>query len=75
MRRAGCRRSGVPPSRYSRNMARRIWTAEEFEAMTPAQQDEIFDAAVISDINDVPEELLARVRARLQERIDSAPPR
>ena len=66
---------GVPPDRYSQNMARRIWTAEEFEAMTPAQQDEIFDASIISDLDEVPTELLTRVRARLQERIDSTPPR
>ena len=56
-------------------MARRIWTAEEFAALTPAQQDEEFDAAVVSDLDEVPAELLNRVRARLQERIDSAPPR
>ena len=56
-------------------MARRIWSAEEFEAMTPAQQDEIFDAAIISDLDEIPTELLARVRARLQERIDTTPPR
>jgi hypothetical protein len=56
-------------------MARRTWTAEEFEALTPAQQDEEFDAAVVSDLDKVPAALLNRVRARLQERIDSAPSR
>ena len=65
----------VPPQRYSHSMARRIWTAEEFAALTPAQQDEEFDAAVVSDLDEVPAELLNRARARLQERIDSAPPR
>ena len=34
--------------------------------MTPAEQDAIFDASVVRNLNDVPEEFLARVRARFE---------
>ena len=47
-------------------MAQKIWTAEELERMTPAEQDAIFDASVVRNLNDVPEEFLARVRARFE---------
>jgi hypothetical protein len=59
-------------------MWQRVWTAEELERLTPAEQDAVFDASLVSDRDDVPAEFLARVRARLQERIaapDSADPR
>ena len=52
-------------------MARK-WTAEELEQLTPAEQDAVFDAGVLSDLDDVPPEFLARVRARLEGRIESA---
>ena len=51
---------------YDGSMAQKIWTAEELEQMTPAEQDAIFDASVVRNLNDVPEEFLARVRARFE---------
>jgi hypothetical protein len=51
---------------YNRVMAQKIWTAAELERMTPAEQDAIFDASVVRNLNDVPEEFLARVRARFE---------
>jgi hypothetical protein len=47
-------------------MAQKIWTAEELERMTPAEQDAIFDASVVRNLDDVPKEFMARVRARFE---------
>ena len=41
-------------------MAQKIWTADELERMTPAEQDAIFDASVVRNLHDVPREFLAR---------------
>ncbi len=51
---------------YNRLMAQKIWTAEELERMTPAEQDAIFDASVAESLDDVPKEFLAKVRARFE---------
>ena len=51
---------------YNRVMAQKIWTAEELERMTPAEQDAIFDASIARNLDDVPKEFLARVRARFE---------
>jgi hypothetical protein len=50
-------------------MAGKVWSAEELERMTPAEQDALFASSVVTDLNDVPAAFLARVRARLEERI------
>jgi hypothetical protein len=47
-------------------MAQKIWTAEELERMTPAEQDAIFEASIVRNLDDVPKEFLARVRARFE---------
>ena len=47
-------------------MAQKIWTAEELERMTPAEQDAIFDASIVRNLDDVPKEFLARMRARFE---------
>lgn len=50
-------------------MADRIWTAEELEAMTPAEQDAIFESSLITNLAQVPEAFLERVRSRVRRRI------
>ena len=50
-------------------MARKVCSAEEFERMTPAQQDAHFEASLVTTLADVPEAFLDRVRDRLEERI------
>ncbi len=50
-------------------MAHKIWKAAELEQLTPAEQDSIFQASIVSDLAEVPEEFLARVRSRANERI------
>lgn len=53
-------------------MVDKIWTAEELERMTPTEQDELFEAHLVSDLDAVPAEFLDRVRARARERISKA---
>ena len=49
-------------------MGQRIWTAEEIEQLSPAEQDALFEASVVASLDDVPEEFLAKVRQRFQQR-------
>ena len=51
---------------YMRVTAQKIRTAEELERMTPAEQDAIFGASIVRNLDDVPEEFLARVLARFE---------
>jgi hypothetical protein len=51
-------------------MGQRVWTAEEFERLSPTDQDALFEASLVSDLTAVPPEFLARVSARVQDRID-----
>lgn len=50
-------------------MERKVITAAEFEQMTPAEQDEAFAASIVWDLDQAPPELVARARARVEERI------
>ncbi len=50
-------------------MADRVWTAAELEKLSPAQRQQIFDASLVLDLDDVPPEFLDRVRDRVQDRI------
>jgi hypothetical protein len=51
------------------DVADRVWTAEELEGLTPAERDEVFQATIVRDLEDVPPEFLERVRARIDQRI------
>lgn len=53
-------------------MAEKVWTAEELERMTPAEQDAIFESSLVKDLDRVPPEFLARLRDRAQKRIEDA---
>lgn len=39
--------------------------------MTPAQRQAHFEASIVSDLSDVPEQFLNRIRERLQARSDA----
>ena len=43
-------------------MERKIWTAAELDKMTPAERREISQAAIITDLSEVPPEFLERAR-------------
>ena len=49
-------------------MAEKVWTAAELEGMSPAEQDDLFNSSIVTDLDEVPAEFLARVRARLADR-------
>ena len=49
-------------------MARRTWTAEELEKLTPQEQDDVFEASIVGSLDEVPEDFLERVRARHLDR-------
>jgi len=50
-------------------MAHKVWTAADLEQMTPAEQDAIFEASIVRNLDDVPPGFLAKVRARVEQRI------
>ena len=50
-------------------MADKVWTAAELEKLSPAQRQQIFDASLVLDLDDVPPEFLDRVRDRVKDRI------
>ena len=58
-------------------MARKVWTAEELELLTPAEQDALFDASVVTDLDQVPVAFLDQVRTWAQQRLvpGATPPR
>ena len=50
-------------------MAEKIWSAQELEGMTPAEQDAGPNASIVRDLDDAPAEFLARVRSQLEEHL------
>ncbi|MBA2607665.1 MAG: hypothetical protein H0U92_01840 [Actinobacteria bacterium] len=53
-------------------MADKVWTAEELERMTPAEQDAIFESSIDRDLKKTPAAFLDKVRSRAQARITEA---
>jgi hypothetical protein len=50
----------------------KVWTAEELEQLSPAEQDALFQAGIVRDLDDLPVELqplVERMRARAEARI------
>ena len=56
-------------------VADKIWTAEELEAMTPAEQDALFESSLTTDLSNLPESFLERIRQRMRSRIGDTEPR
>lgn len=52
-------------------MARKLWTAAEMETLSRAEQQAVFDESVIADLDEVPAEFLAKVRADAERLIAS----
>jgi hypothetical protein len=55
-------------------MAPHVWVANQLREMSPAEQDAVFEASVVTDLDVVPTDFLARIRARLIERIAKSTP-
>jgi|NGEPerStandDraft_6_1074524.scaffolds.fasta_scaffold19499_3 hypothetical protein len=50
-------------------LGRKVMTAAELEAMTPQQRQEHFEAGIVWDLNELPPEYVARLRADAEELI------
>lgn len=50
-------------------MASKTWTAAELEQMSPVERKAIFDASIVTNLDDAPPELLERTRARIERMI------
>lgn len=50
-------------------MPRKIWTAAELEHMTRAEQQAIFEESIIWDLDDAPQDLVARLRDDVEQHI------
>lgn len=53
-------------------MGAKLWTAAELENLTPAERHELFEARVITDLEQAPPALVTRARARVEELIADA---
>jgi hypothetical protein len=49
----------------------KVWTATELAALSPAEQDAVFEASIVRDLNQVRPEFLARVRRRAAEHVEA----
>ena len=50
-------------------MNQRVWTAQELEAMTPSEQDAIFESSIVRNLDNAPQDFLARVRRRFEDHL------
>ncbi len=50
---------------------RKLWTAEELEKLAPHERNEIIRTGIVTDLSQVPEAFLDRVRANVREHIAS----
>ena len=50
-------------------MGRKVTTAAELEAMTPAEREQSFRDSIVRDLSQVPPEFLARIRAKVEARL------
>ena len=48
---------------------RKTWTAEELEKLAPQERSEIVQAGIVTDLTQVPEDFLDRVRANVRDHI------
>ena len=53
-------------------MARKIWTAADLEQMTPTERQQIFEASIITDLDEAPPSLVRRSRERVEKLIEEA---
>lgn len=56
----------APPDRSPRLVEEKVWTAEEFERLSPPEQDTIFVQSIATDLTVVPQQFLASVLQRPQ---------
>ena len=49
-----------------------MWTAAELEKLSPAERHALFDASVVTDLDQAPQDLIERTRTRIHQRIAQA---
>lgn len=52
-------------------MARKLWTAAESEKLSRIERQAIFDESIVTDLDEVPPEFLAQVRADAERLVAS----
>ncbi len=52
-----------------KDVTRKVLTAAKFERLSPDEQDQAFESSIVTDLDAVPAEFLAKVRARVEARI------
>lgn len=50
-------------------MSGHVVTAAELEEMSPAERHAVFEASIVTDLDDAPQHLVERARARAEEHI------
>jgi hypothetical protein len=55
-------------------MERKAWTAAEIARMSPSQQRAHFRSSIVRDFDQVPQDFLDRVRARIDRRAAETEP-
>lgn len=50
-------------------MAKKIWTAAELDEMAPTERRRVLDASIVWDLDDAPQHLVDRARAKVMRRI------
>lgn len=50
-------------------MASKVWTAAELEKLSPEERRSIFDASIVTNLDEAPPELVARTRSRIERMI------
>ena len=50
-------------------MEQKVWTAAELEKLSPAERHALFEASVVTDLDQAPQDLIERARSRIHQRI------
>ena len=64
-------RSGWP---YGRHVSDDIVTAAELEKLNPAERHELFEASIVTDLDEAPQQLVEEARTRVQQRVAESEP-
>ena len=59
-------RSGWP---YDRHVTEDIVTAAELEKLSPAERHALFEASIVTDLDEAPQHLVEQAQTRAQQRI------
>lgn len=55
-------------------MAEKIVTAAELEKLSPAERHALFEASIVTDLDEAPPQLVERARSRVQQKIAESEP-